>query len=196
MGIGCYLRQKKLYKLQSVSEHISKISISHSSTAPPSPDPSLADSQWAQTEALGTGKRQASGKPKDNCLLHFGSENPILEAMGEASKHSLYTISKANIRSDYTCPSLPLQPHRLRHTVLEMCDSFGGQCQPWPQWAQVPSQSLSIVVKSKPFPWILFSETKPSPFMTLWICSNTFLMISASHKPTEHQIWQIYLHEL
>lgn len=124
MGIGCYLRQKKLYKLLSDSEHISKINISHSSTTPPSPDPSLADSQWAQTEALWTGKRQASGKPKDNCLLHFGSENPILEAMGEATKHSLYTISKANIRSDYTCPSLPLQPHRLRHTVLGSTGAF------------------------------------------------------------------------
>lgn len=112
LRIGHYLRQKKLYKLQAVSEHISKITISYSNTVPPSPHPPLADSQGAQTEALGAGKRQVRRKPKDNCLLHFGSENPILEVMGEATKNSLHTISKENIFcSDCTCPSLPLQPH-------------------------------------------------------------------------------------
>lgn len=69
LGIGCYLRQNKLYRLLSVSEHISKISISHWNTVPPSPGPPLADSQSAQTEALTAGKRRASGKPKGNCYI-------------------------------------------------------------------------------------------------------------------------------
>jgi len=169
------LRQKKLYEHLSISEHISKTSSSHWNAVVPSLEPPPADSQRAQ--APRAGKRQASDKLQNNCLLHFVSENLILEGMEVVVKNSLCTNFKENtfFYSDCTPVPLALRPYRLRHAVLGAYKNDAQlQVPTWPHQGQAAFKSLFLVVKSQAI------------FLHSFIFRDTPLTRTLSHSSVAH----------